>query len=193
MGLDIDDLRAAEARDLLDINQRRRGRAEATLVLIIVLTTALVAAAFWSNRKAVVLPLPAGSLLLLALSFQQFADVSVLGAGRRKLEDLVNETVGGPALIYESAIAPIRQRSPLVRSVRMLQSLVVVLTLAGLASATSIAFERPAAVWAPYVLTTALALVVTCLSYRDMLRSGRVGTEALEHFLGSPPPAPSQR
>ena len=75
----------------------------------------------------------------------------------------------------------------------MLQSLVVVLTLAGLASATSIAFERPAAVWAPYVLTTALALVVTCLSYRSMLRHGRVGTEALEHFLGSPPPAPSQR
>ena len=187
---ELDELRKAEARDLLEINQARRARAEASLVLAIALTSTAVAVALGTHRKAVMIPVPAATLILLALAFQQYADVSVLGAARKNLERLLNERAGGAGLVYESAVSPIRQRQPLVGSVRALQSLVLVLTFGGLVGSTVIAFERSAAVWAPYAIATGLALVVACVSYRDMMRSGSVAAAAVDEFLGASPPGP---
>lgn len=190
MASELDELRTAEARDLLEINQARRGRAEATIVLAIALTSVAVAVALGTHRKAVMIPVPTATLILLALSFQQYADVSVLGAARKKLEEVLNERAGGAGLVYESAVSPIRQRPPLVGSVRGLQSLVLVLTLGGLVGSTIIAFERSAAVWAPYVIATGLALAVACASYRDMMRSGPVAAAAVDEFLSASSPGP---
>ena len=66
----------------------------------------------------------------------------------------------------------------------------LVLTFGGLVGSTVIAFERSAAVWAPYALVTCLALVVVCVSYRDMMRSGSLAAAAVDEFLSTSPPGP---
>jgi hypothetical protein len=50
--------------------------------------------------------------MLLAVSFQQFADVSVFGVARQSLERLINDSLGATSLIYETAVALVRKRVP---------------------------------------------------------------------------------
>jgi hypothetical protein len=183
----LDEVRRSEALALLELNQQRRGRAEATLILTAVLVVTALAVALGTRQKSVVLPIPAATLILLALSFQQFADVAVIGAARSQLEQLVNKSAGGRGLIYETSIAGIRQQPPLVRSVRALQSLVVALTLGGLVGATIVAFESEALVWITYAIVTGLAALVAGLSYRDMLRSGSVAAAELVASMSRSP------
>jgi hypothetical protein len=172
--------RRQEAAALRELNQRTRREATAVLTasLLVVLVAALVAIV--AHDAAVLIPAPALLLLLSALAFQLFAEVSVTGAARRALEGTVNRELGVDALIYESHVAGIRQRPPLVRSVRLLQTVWAAGVCGALVAGTIAAYEQPAS-W-PAVLFTIFSLmsVLACAaSYRDMLRAGHTAAAAL--------------
>ncbi|MEA2494327.1 MAG: hypothetical protein QOJ29_2238 [Thermoleophilaceae bacterium] len=127
--------RIAEAGFLLQVNQMRRARGESTLVLVLVLSLLVAIVAVATRRTDPMLVLPPIALLLTSLSFQQYAEVTVLGAARARLEAMINEALGGEAMLYESYIAGIRKRDPLVGSVRVLQLLTRAATFGGVVSA----------------------------------------------------------
>src|SRR4051812_10941301 len=111
--MDLSTARAEEAAALFDVNQRRRGHAEATLVLVAVLGLIVTSASIALHHPAVFLPFPPIALLLASLAFQQYADVTVIGVARRQVERSINTAAGGPALVYETRIAHIRKIRPL--------------------------------------------------------------------------------
>ncbi len=103
-----------------------------------------------------------------------------MGAAREALERRLTATLGTHALIYEMAVAPIRKRTPLVASVRVLQALTAVIVIGLVAAGGVIAFDdQPLGVKVGFSLLTATTLVSAALSYRDMLRSGAVASDAL--------------
>jgi hypothetical protein len=65
-----------------------------------------------TRKIEVVLPFPAVFFLLISHMCQQYSDLTVLGMARRELERLVNAEFGSPALIHETAVAPIRKSWP---------------------------------------------------------------------------------
>jgi hypothetical protein len=112
--------------------------------------------------------------------FQQYADLTVLGCARRRLEDLVNAELEAKGLVYETAVAQIRQVSPLVRSVRFLQALLGAVVLGALAVATVIAFrDHSTVVRVAYLSGTLLAILSFAYSYLHMLRTPRITGEKL--------------
>lgn len=167
--------RRAEAVELLRLNQRLRMSATWTMIAALVIAATGTIAAVLARDLAVLLPLPTVTTLLCALGFQQFADVSVVGAARRDLEQLLDSELGGLALLYESAVAGIRQRAPLVVSVRLLQAAWATSLLALLIAASDAAYSSGYEIWVvvAYSVLTAVALLAAGASYRDMLRSGR--------------------
>lgn len=131
----------------------------------------------------VCLLLAPGALLGMSLSFQQFADVTVLGAARERLERRLSEELGEAALIYETQVAPLRQQPPLVGSVRALQGLVGGVLAATAAVGAVAAFDdQPAPVSVGYVTAIAVTAASAAASYRDMLRSGSVAAERLTRW-----------
>jgi len=175
------DARAREASALLAANQRLRVAATWTFVLAALLGGGGVVVAVVARELVVLLPLPAPTCLLYALGLQQFAEVSVLGSARRRLELVLAAELEGEALFYERDVAGVRQREPLVASVRVLQAAWSLAVLATLIAATWTAFQSGFEWWVPvgYCAVTAPALLAVCLSYRDMLRSGRLAAEQL--------------
>jgi hypothetical protein len=173
--------RREEAAALLAINQRTRGLATGILTasLIIALTAGLVALA--SHKSAVLIPVPSVLLLLSALAFQQFAEVSVTGAARRLLEHAINSHLDGTGLLYETHLARIRKRQPLVGSVRVLQCVWAAGVLGMIGAGGIAAYEQPAA-WppVPYTVFTIASMLACGSSYRDMLRSGQTAASALK-------------
>jgi hypothetical protein len=157
----------------------------ATLLFAVIAIT--VAAGVNSHSDAVAIALPPFILLLFSYMFQQYADVSVLGAARQALEEQLTDTLGGPTLIYETAVAGIRQRPPLVRSVRVLQALVTMLLVATIVVGTVIAFQnRHWYVTAGYVVFTTAGAVAAAMAFVDMLRSFQIAREELRKIF--PPP-----
>lgn len=120
---ELSSARREEAITLFQVNQAGRTAVERVVALFFSVAAIAGSVGIAAGTPDVVLPLPALLLLLLSYMFQQYADLTVLGTARRHLEDLVNEGLGGKALIYETAVAQIRQTSPLVRSVRLLQDI----------------------------------------------------------------------
>src|SRR5258708_7629895 len=114
--------RRAEALAFFDVNQRARTAAERVMALIFSVSSIAASVGVAAKTSRVVLPLPSVLFLLLSYMFQQYGDLTVVGATRRRLEDLVNAAIGGKGLVYETAVAQIRQVNPLVRSVRVLQA-----------------------------------------------------------------------
>ncbi len=113
--------------------------------------------------------------------FQQYSDLTVLGSARQRLEDLVNDQLGGiKALIYETAVAQIRQVPPLLRSVRFLQGLLVAVVLGATAVATVVAFQdHSALIRVAYVSGTVLAIASALYSYVHMLRTPTIAAKKL--------------
>lgn len=182
MMTDRDDLLAArrsEAVALLEANQTGRARASAVLLLGAALVFGDVLAAVALRRSTVVIPAGPALLLVLSIAFQQFADVSVLGATRKHLEQLVNRELGEPALVYELCVADIRKRAPLVISVRVLQIVYALGALGAVVAALVFAFGQSAWLGAVLCLATATTGVSAGLSYRDMLRAGQVAEQRL--------------
>jgi hypothetical protein len=173
--------RRQEAAALLEINQRVRVSAVRTLLASVLVAAGAGIAAIDSHNRSVLVPLPSIVLLLSSLAFQQFAEVSVLGAARSQLESAVNDELEAAGLVYESHVSGIRQRPPLVKSVRILQCVWAAGILILLVAATIAAYDQHA-VWVPALYTAfTLATALSCAaSYRDMLRSGPTAASALD-------------
>lgn len=172
--------RRAEAIALLETNQRGRSRASGVLALAFL--TILIAGTIgiaW-NKPDLAIPVPTVLLLLVAELFQCYADVTVVGKARRRLEVAINNELGAAGVIYESLVADIRKRPPLVFSERVLQGAGALVVVASIVVGAVIAYdERPTWLEVLYPVSTGFALVVALLSYRAMLASGAVATAAL--------------
>jgi hypothetical protein len=174
--------RRGEAAALLRVNEGFRAGAVLTLTVAMLLAAAAGMLAIAAGESAVLMPVPAIVLLLCSLAFQQFAEVSVTGAARARLESAINSQLTATALIYETHVAQVRQRRPLVDSVRILQCVWAAGIVILLVAATIAAYEQPEA-WVPalYSAFTLATLIACAASYRDMLRSGTVAAAAFEH------------
>jgi hypothetical protein len=170
-----------EAASLLAANQRVRASATQIAAGSLVLAAAGAIVAIACQSEAVLLPLPTVVLLLNSLSFQLFAEVTVLGQARCHLETLVNDALDADALIYETRVTGIRKRRPLVASVRTLQ-LTWAGTVAALTVYATIAAYGIGNAWVPVLYTTfTLGAAISCsLSYAAMLRSSGTAQAALE-------------
>jgi hypothetical protein len=174
----------AEAIALLTTNQQARVAAQRTTATIFAVAGAVIVAGIVARTDDVAIALPAVVLLLLSVLFQQYADVTVMGAARAALERRVAANLGDYGLIYETAVAPIRKRPPLVQSMRVLQTVTSVFVGTVVVVGTVIAFQdQPSAVQIGFTTLTLLSLASAALSYRDMLRSGPVASAELEATL----------
>jgi hypothetical protein len=176
--------RRAEALALLRINQRDRlvGLALIATAFASIAVSAVVGVALRSDDPAI--PLPGFVLILLSLAFQQYAEVSVLGAARRQIERALAAELGGYGLIYETALSGVRQHPPLVASVRLLQTVGALVVAAVIVVGAVAALDHhPAIVEVGFVAITAACLASAALSYRDMLRAGSVAERALAASL----------
>jgi hypothetical protein len=83
-------------------------------------------------------------------------------------------------LIYETSVSQIRQRPPLVTSVRLLQAVSAATGMAAIVASTVITVEQ-GSVWVTiaYVAVTGAAALSAAWSHRDMLRSGDVADRIL--------------
>ena len=182
----------AEAVALFSANQAARLAAERVTGLVFVLVGITAAAGINTHNDDVAIALPPVVLLLLSYMLQQYADLTVLGAAREQLESRANALLGERALIYESVVAPIRKRSPLVASVRILQWLSGLVVLGVVVVGTAIAFDgHPALVeWGYTVLTTA-TLASVALSYSAMRRSGKEAARQIAAHLDLPAALPT--
>jgi hypothetical protein len=170
----------AEAIALLEANQRGRAGAQRMILAAFALVTATLLVGIAARTDDVAIPLPAALLLLLSAALQQYADVTVLGAARAALETRLARELGGQALAYETAVAPIRKRPPLVGSVRLLQAVAVLVLAASVVTGGVAAFDgQPLAVTLGFCVATAAGLLTLALSYRDMCRSWPVASAAL--------------
>jgi hypothetical protein len=175
------DARRDEAATLLAVNQRIRIAAVLTLVAGALLAAAAITLAIALQNSLVLMAAPPVLVLLCALAFQQFAEVSVIGVARAHLEAAVNEQLNGTALLYETVVAPVRQRRPLAASVRILQVVWGSGVLGVLIAGTVAACDQPEVWVAALYSAFTLASVLACgVSYRDMLRSGRIASSAVD-------------
>ncbi|HWT93973.1 MAG TPA: hypothetical protein VN238_13300 [Solirubrobacteraceae bacterium] len=175
--------RLAEAQSLLEINQRRRAHAETTSLLTAITSLVLCTAAICTDESRLILLVAPVALLLTSFAFQQYADVTVLGAARARLEGLVNDALRGRALIYECHVAGIRKRPPLVSSVALLQLVVRGSVVAGVAAGTWVALGQPGWVAAAYAAATLVTAASCAFSYRDMRRAWVVASTDLRDLL----------
>lgn len=177
--------RRAEALALLQANQFGRARAARTLLCALLSAGVAAIVAIAADEWAVAIPVPSLMFVLLSAAFQQFADVTVLGAARARLERAVNAQLGGAGLVYESHVARIRKRPPLVGGVRLLQALGVVLGTIVVVVGTAAAFDgRPAWLSLLYCVVTIAAAVSALVSFRGMLASGPASAAALDDVDG---------
>jgi hypothetical protein len=167
--------RRAEAVALFEANQRGRARAGGLvgIALLTILAAGIVGIA--CHAAALAIPVPTVLLLLSAELFQYYTDVTVMGAARRQLEEIVNAELGTDCLIYESLVADIRKRPPLVMSERLLQATGTLVVLSSVVVGAIVAYSnRPAWVQVLYPMCTVAAFMVALVCYRAMLLSGRV-------------------
>jgi hypothetical protein len=182
--VDVLAAREGEAAQLFSANQTARERASNTLLIALLVAAAAAVTSLATSKAIVFIPIPPMVLVILSAAFQQFADVTVLGMARLRLEELINRELESSCFVYESVVADIRKRPPLVVGVRLLQGAYGLGALATLAAGTIIAFDgRPAWVEISYAFATALAGASAALSYRDMLRSTAVATTRLAKEL----------
>lgn len=174
----------AEAIALLTINQRARLAALWLTVAIFTLIALTVVVGIVAQTDDVVIPLPAAVLVVTSCLFQQYADLTVIGAARALLERRIGTALGEYGLIYESAVAPIRKRAPLVVGVRLMQATSALIIAAAIGVGAVVAFDdQPVRVELGFAVLTGAALASAVLSYRDMLRSGPVASRELEAAL----------
>lgn len=189
LGLSTEVLRTrrAEAIALFEANQRGRVRASAVLALVVLTIMAAGAIGLATGKADFAIPLPTVLLLLFAELFQYYADVTVIGTARHRLEAMINNELGAAGLVYESLVADIRKRPPLVFSERVLQGAGALVVLASIVVGAVVTYDgRPTWVEVVYPVCTVLALAVAVLSYRTMLASGGVAAAALSR-LDEPP------
>lgn len=197
-------LLSQEARGLFEANLQARGSAQRTTGGLFTLLIATLLVGIGTGLDAVAIPLAPATLIVLSLLFQQYGEVTVLGTARLALEREISSALqdgakaserSSPACggsgsanrsvipLYETAVAPIRKRRPLVLSVRALQVLCALVVVATVVAGAVVAAEArySAEVQAGFALFTTVGLISAALSYRDMLRSGRIAEESLRY------------
>jgi hypothetical protein len=175
--------RRAEAMALFEANQRGRSRASGVLALafLTVVTAGTVGIAF--GKLDLAIPVPTVLLLLSAELFQYYADVTVIGAARHRLEAAINAELAATGLIYESLVAEIRKRPPLVLSERILQCVGALVVASSIVIGAVVTYDgQPRWIELLYPACTGIALLVAALSYRAMIASGRVAAAALANL-----------
>lgn len=177
--------RQAEAAALFVANQAQRTSAERVLQVLIAAVGITVAAGIAQKTMSVVIPLPAVCGLALSYVFRQYADLTTMGAARRRLEDSVNSMIGAPGLIYETAVAPIRREPRLLIILWLMWALIAGAVLAIVAVATVAAAREHWAALAAYLAFTVATLISAYLSFADMRRSWDVAMRALDVHFGS--------
>jgi hypothetical protein len=172
--------RQEEAIAFFHVNQAGRSAVERVVALFFSVAAIAGSVGVAAGTPDVLLPLPALLFLLLSYMFQQYSDLTVLGGARRRLEDLVNEHLEAKGLIYETAVAQIRQVPPLANSIRLLQGLLGVVVLGATGVATVIAFQdHDALIIIGYLLGTVVAMASALYSYLHMLRTPAICAEKL--------------
>jgi hypothetical protein len=172
--------RRDEAIAFFHVNQTGRSAIERVVALFFSVAAIAASVGVAAGTPDVLLPLPALLFLLLSYMFQQYSDLTVLGGARRRLEDLVNDQLGVKALVYETAVAQIRQVEPLVRSIRFLQGLLAAVVLGAMAVATVVAFrDHSALIRIAYVSGTILAIASALYSYVHVLRTPTIAAKKL--------------
>lgn len=104
----------AEAAGLFAANQAARTAAERVTTLIGSVVALAIAAGINADTDDVAIPLPGLVLLLVAYMLHQYADLTVMGTARELLERRVNDLLGDDALVYEIAVADVRNHGVLV-------------------------------------------------------------------------------
>lgn len=168
---DLLETRRAEALVFFEINQAGRTAVERVVALFFSVAAIAGSVGVAAGTPDVALPLPALLFLLLSYMFEQYGDLTVLGTARRQLEEMVNDELGGKGLIYETAVAVVRKSSPLVRSVRLLQSLLGLVVVGATTVATVVASSERPLILVGYCAGTALAAGSALYSYIHMLGS----------------------
>lgn len=172
--------RREEAIAFFHVNQTGRNAIERVVALFFSVAAIAGSVGVAAGTPDVLLPLPALLFLLLSYMFQQYSDLTVLGGARRRIEDLVNEQLGAKGLVYETAVAQIRQVPPLVNSVRLLQGLLGAIVLTATAVALVIAFQDHSTwIRVAFLLGTAVAIASALYSYAHMLRTPEICAEKL--------------
>lgn len=172
--------RRDEAIAFFHVNQTGRTAIERVVALFFSVAAIAGSVGVAAGTPDVLLPLPALLFLLLSYMFQQYSDLTVLGNARRHLEDQVNDQLGVKGLVYETAVAQIRQVEPLVRSVRFLQGLLGCIVLGATIFATVVAFDdHSTLIRMAYISGTALTIASAGYSYVHMLRTPHITGEKL--------------
>lgn len=180
MSTELAQTRREEAIAFFHVNQTGRNAVERVVALFFSVAAIAGSVGVAAGTPDVLLPLPALLFLLLSYMFQQYSDLTVLGGTRRRLEDLVNEQIGGKGLVYETAVAQIRQVPPLANSIRLLQGLLGVVVLGATAVATVVAVrDHNALILIAFLLGTAVAMASALFSYVHMLRTPTICAEKL--------------
>jgi hypothetical protein len=178
--LELLQTRREEAIAFFHVNQTGRNAVERVVALFFSVAAIAGSVGVAAGTPDVLLPLPALLFLLLSYMFQQYSDLTVLGGARRRLEDLVNDQLGEKGLVYETAIAQIRQVPPLANSIRLLQGLLGAVVIGATAVATVIAFQdHSALIRVAFLLGTAVAIASALYSYVHMLRTPAICAEKL--------------
>jgi len=172
--------RREEAIAFFHVNQTGRTAVERVVALFFSVAAIAGSVGVAAGTPDVLLPLPALLFLLLSYMFQQYSDLTVLGSARHRLEDLVNAEIEAKGLIYETAVAQIRQVPPLASSVRFLQTLLGLVVLGATVVATIVAFrDHSALIRVGYIAGTLLAMLSAFYSYVHMLRTPTIAAEKL--------------
>lgn len=175
--------RRQEAVALFQANQAARAVADRTLTLTFALAATTVAIASQAGPELALLPVPAVLWLLLSYMFSQHADLTILGATRRYLEEVLKKDVGDYGLIYEVAVADIHRR-PAFMDQRVL-GVVLAITIATLTVLEAItAFGGDALIGAVYLGGTTLAFSSAAFSWQARCRAWPEAIAGLQERLG---------
>lgn len=173
--------RVSEAIAFFEVNQAARTAFERAMALFLSVAAIAGSIGVASKSKDVALPLPTLLFLMLSYMFQQYSDLTVLGVARRRLEELVNASVHGKGLIYETAVSEIRKVAPLKYSVRFLQTILGLIVTGATVFATIVAAQADSTlVTCAYIFATVVAAASAAHSYWHMLSSSKVAREKLD-------------
>ncbi len=179
--------RRSEALALFQANQAGRTAGGQVAALVLTVIGLAVAAGINAHTDVIALAIPPIALILISFMFQQYADVTVTGAARAVLEQCVAKELGAHALIYEYAVAPIRQRPPYSTSMGILKGAIVlaVLTMVGVGifAATQ---HRPWYLVVGFAIGTGIGLLSAAASFRDMKRVGEFARREIEQAVNAP-------
>lgn len=170
----------AEAAGFFAANQAARTAGERAIALIGSVVALAVAAGINAGTDDVAIPLPGLVLLLVAHMLHQYADLTVMGVARGMLEKRVNELLDDDALVYETAVADVRDHGLLVTSMRLLQGFAFALVVAVLVVGTIVAFDDQRwYVEIGFVVATAGGLVTASVAFAGMRRSREIAEERI--------------